>query len=544
MPRSRPPAHESARSLAPPRGASEWDIMVVGGGVHGAAIARDAALRGLSVLLVEKTDFASGTSSRSSKLAHGGLRYLEHFELDLVRESLHERDAILRIAPHLSWPLPFLIPLSGPKPRAGWKVRVGLSLYDFLAGSHSLGRHEVISEDDAVALAPALEGCGMRSAARYHDAGMDDARIVVEMMLDARARGATCLNHARVRRLLREKDRVVGAVVEPLGAPVQSVHARLTVLACGPWTDGLAPARASKRLQLTKGAHVFVRRPLVKGAALMLAAPQDGRIFFVIPWKEGSLVGTTDTAWTASADRVRVSTADVRYLIAAVNDTLPAAQIAEGEIVAAQAGLRPLVAPEDGASPSSISRDYMLDVGEDGLVVVEGGKYTIFRRLAERVVDLAADLARSADPERVIDPCATATRTLPGAVAEWPEWRDREVRALARRLPRESAERLVDRYGVRAREVLAPARGDTELLHPACDDHPHLLVEAVHAMREELAVTVGDALLRRLDLAWWDCGGRRCRPAWAGAFARVMEEDAIEPGLDDHERELHRDWRS
>ncbi len=543
MPRPSRPAPARAPLPALAGGAPVWDVLVVGGGVHGAAIARDAALRGLSVMLVEKTDFASGTSSRSSKLAHGGLRYLEHFELDLVRESLHERDAVLRIAPHLSWPLPFLIPLSGPKPRAGWKVRIGLSLYDFLAGGHSLGRHEVISESDAVALAPALEGCGMRSAARYHDAGMDDARIVVEMMLDARARGATCLNHARVRRLLRENDRVVGAVVEPLGAPAQRVRARLTVLACGPWTDGLAPARASQRLQLTKGAHLFVRRTLVKGAALMLAAPQDGRIFFVIPWKDGSLIGTTDTPWTVSPDRVRVSTADVRYLLAAVNDTLPAAQIAEGEIVAAQAGLRPLVAPEDGASPSSISRDYTLDVGEDGLVVVEGGKYTIFRRLAERVVDLAAQLALAENPGRVVEACTTATRTLPGAVADWPEWRDREVRALSRRLPRESAERLVARYGVRAREVLAPARGDTALLQPACDDHPHLLVEAVHAMREELARTPADALLRRLDLAWWDCGGRRCRPAWAGALARVMDAADIEQGLDDHERELHRDWR-
>ncbi len=538
------PAPPDEHALPQPPG-ERWDLLVIGGGVHGAAIARDAALRGLSVMLVEKTDFAAGTSSRSSKLAHGGLRYLEHFEVGLVRESLHERDAILRIAPHLAWPLPFLIPLSGPKPRAGWKVRIGLSLYDLLAGASSLGRHDVISAEEAIEMAPALEGCGMREAARYFDAGMDDARIVVEMVVDAVSLGAACVNHARAIRLVGDGDRITGAVIRRDGAPrAETVEARLTVLACGPWTDRVAPRRegAGPRLALTKGAHVFVRRPIVERAALMLAAPQDGRIFFVIPWKGGSLIGTTDTPFGASADTARPSAADVRYLIKAVNDTLPAAEIDPVEIVTAQAGLRPLMAPEEGDEPGSISRDYHLDA-TPGLVTVEGGKYTIFRKLAERVVDLASAEALEEDRDAEIAPCETEDRLLPGAVEDFEEFAESQIRTLSRRMPAESAAHLVRRYGARASEVAAIARGHKDLLRPACEEHPHVIAEAIHAARHELARTPADALLRRLALGWWDCGGRRCRPVWEEALAGEMPGD-IAKGLDACEAELERDWRA
>lgn len=540
MPRPAAPA-----PLPSPAGGT-WDVLVIGGGVHGAAIARDAAMRGLSVMLVEKTDFGAGTSSRSSKLAHGGLRYLEHFEVALVRESLHERDALLYVAPHLAWPLPFLIPLSGPRPRAGWKVRIGLSLYDLLAGSSSLGRHDVIDEAEAIRMAPGLDGCGMRQAARYYDAGMDDARIVVELVVDAVSLGAACVNHAKATKLLREGETVIGAMIQRDGFRAVPVRARTTVMSAGAWTDALTPRRddGSKRLALTKGVHLFVRRPLVKDAALMLAAPRDGRIFFVIPWKGGSLIGTTDTAFGQAADRARASRTDVRYLLSAVNETLPAAQLEASDVVAVQSGLRPLIAPDDPEDPSSMSRDYRLDLGVDGLVIVEGGKYTIFRRLAERVVDHAVAVAKEENPRRRLKPCGTATRMLPGGVSDFAEIEHVELRAVSRKAPRESAKRIVARYGMRARHVIEEADGDKALLRPACDEHPHLLVEALHAVREELAMTPADALLRRLDLGWWDCGGLRCRAAWASALSRVLPRDAVRAGLDACEEELARDWRA
>ena len=543
------PAKASPRRsrATPAPGASSCDVLVVGGGVHGAAIARDAALRGLSVVLAEKNDFGCGTSSRSSKLAHGGLRYLEHFEMGLVRESLHERDALLKVAPHLAWPLPFLIPLTGPKPRAGWKVRIGLSLYDLLAGRSSLGHHDVLTSKEAVALAPALDACGMDRAARYWDAGMDDARIVVELVVDAASLGASCENHAKVTRLLRHGRRVVGARIQSADGSLHDVSARAVVLSAGPWLDTLASRRPDgrRRLALTKGAHVFVRRQLVKDAALMLAAPQDGRIFFVIPWKGGSLVGTTDTAFEKPADRVKPESDDVKYLIAAVNKTLPAARIKPDEIVAAQAGLRPLVAPDRPDRPSSISRDWKLDSETPGLFIVEGGKYTVFRRLAERVMDAVVDSIHEDEPEREIDRCTTHERMLPGGAPDWQEARAAVLKRLSRRVGAETACHLVQRYGMRAVDVVAAAGRQRELLRPACDDHPHVGAEAVLAVREELAKTPSDALLRRLDLPWWDCGGLRCRATWERALTLAgLPTGTLADGMKAWERELARDWRA
>jgi glycerol-3-phosphate dehydrogenase len=526
----------------------ETDLLVIGGGVHGCAIARDAAARGLSVVLVEKEDFGWGTSSRSSKLAHGGLRYLEHFQLGLVKESLHERDILLTVAPHLSWPLPFLIPLSGPAPRAGWMVRVGLTLYDLLAGRESLARHRVVRRREALEAVPALAKSGLRTAAEYHDAGMDDLRLVVELAIDAAELGATCLPHVKCRGLIRERGRVAGARLVHADGTRSEVRSRTTVLACGPWTNSVAGPHADggERLLLTKGIHVFVRRDLVRSAALFLATPADGRVFFLIPWKGGTLVGTTDTPFRGAPDRVRPTAEDLRYLLAAVNGLLPGAKLERAELITAQAGLRPLVLegdPDDAAdSVGAVSRDWQLDADEPGLLVVEGGKYTIFRKLAEAVVDRA-----SAPIARPLTACSTRTRPLPGAagVRNFERYRLRETRRLARLgLAEESARHLVGLLGVRAKRVVAAAAGEKALLRPACDEHPHVPAQALHALTSELATTPADVLLRRLDLPWWDCGGLRCRTAWERAFrAAGLSKKAIHEGLAAHEAELARNWR-
>ena len=540
------PGRASALKLPPPP--ETTDLLVLGGGVHGCAIARDAAARGLSVVLAEKRDFGWGTSSRSSKLAHGGLRYLERFQVGLVKESLHERDALLRVAPHLSWPLPFLIPLSGPVPRAGWKVRIGLTLYDLLAGRESLAKHRIVRQAEALEAAPAVAGSGLRHAAEYHDAGMDDLRLVVEMAIDASELGAFCLPHAEAEGLLNENGRVVGAKLRCADGKLRSVRATTTVLACGPWTNRVAgpDEEGHERLLLTKGVHLFVRRDLVRTAALFLATPQEGRVFFLIPWKGGTLVGTTDTPFGGAPDRVRATAQDIRYLRRSVNALLPGAELRDEEIVATQAGLRPLVLEGDAASaadsPGAISRDWRLDDSQEGLLVVEGGKYTIFRKLAEHVVDRA-----TARVQGRFAACTTKTRPFPGAagIQDFERYRPREVRRLARLgLPVASAAHLVALYGARAKKVVAAAEGDRALLRPACKDHPHLPAEALHAVRSELAAGPADALLRRLDLPWWDCGGTRCRAAWEKAFAKAgLSRAGIRRGLAEHEEQLAADWR-
>ena len=386
----------------------------------------------------------------------------------------------------------------------------------------------------------------MDRAALYFDAGMDDERIVIELVVDAVRLGATCANHVRATRLLRRGERVIGATLVGAGGATQEVRAKAVILSAGPWLDTLAPRRSdgSKRLALTKGVHVFVRRQVVRDAALMLAAPQDGRIFFVIPWKGGSLIGTTDTTHADPADRVRASAEDVRYLLAAVNKTLPSAKVRPGEVIAAQAGLRPLIAPDRPGRPSSISRDWRLDDAVPGLFIVEGGKYTIFRKLAERVVDAVTETLEMDDPSRSFGPCVTDRRLLPGASPDWQETRAKLVARLSTRLPAASAEHLVRRYGVRAKDVVAAAARSKELLRPPCDDHPHVPAEALHAVRTELAKTPSDVLLRRLDLPWWACGGLNCREAWRSALREAgLEAGTLNAGMRAWQRELARDWR-
>ena len=234
----------------------------------------------------------------------------------------------------------------------------------------------------------------------------------------------------------------------------------------------------------------------------------------------------------------------MRYLLAAVNKTLPAAKVRAGEVIAAQAGLRPLIAADRPGRPSSISRDWRLDDAAPGLFVVEGGKYTIFRKLAERVVDTVADMLEDEDESRVFGPCITDRRLLPGAAPDWEEARFKLVTRLSRTVPAASAEHLVARYGGVAKDIVAASSRMKELLRPPCDDHPHLPAEAVHAVRHELAATPADALLRRLDLPWWECGGLRCRDTWAAALRHGgLDGDTLVAGMRAWQRELSRDWR-
>jgi glycerol-3-phosphate dehydrogenase len=320
-------------------------------------------------------------------------------------------------------------------------------------------------------------------------------------------------------------------------------------VAAGPWTSRVAGRRSdgSRRLILTKGVHVFARRALAPGAALLLAAPADARIFFVIPWMGGTLIGTTDTRFCGAPDRVRATREDVRYLLGATNACLPGLDLGPADVVAVQAGLRPLVAGGDAGAPSAVSRDYRLHHETPGLVVVEGGKLTIFRKLAEQVVDrVVAEVIRT-DSGRALGVCTTDGRPLPGAPRRgaWKGARARIVRRLARAgLAAESARHLAETYGVRAPDVVAAAGRTTALLRPACGEHPHVPAEAVLAVTSELAVTPADALLRRLGLGWWECGGVRCRRAWERAFrAAGLSPAAIRRGLAEHEHELAELWR-
>ncbi|MFP4002473.1 MAG: FAD-dependent oxidoreductase [Alphaproteobacteria bacterium] len=514
------------------------DLLIVGGGITGAAIARDAALRGLKVALVDKGDFSSGTSASSSKLVHGGLRYLRNLELGLVRESLAERRIWQHIAPHMVRPLPFLLPTE-----AGNRTRLelGLTLYDWLAFDRGRGlpreeipaRHRFIDWAEAQRLEPVLSGAGGTGAFLYGDCQMySPERLGLECLLDAAAHGAHVANYAEADRLIQEDDdnvrRVCGArIVDRFDWRYYDVRARLTVNACGPWADGLLEdliGDASDRLIRSKGIHI-VTRPLARAHALTLQVPGalGGGHVFVLPWNGHSLIGTTDTSFEGDPGEVRATAADVAALIRTVNGVLPGVHLRAEDVLFAYAGLRPLVSGAEGndntydASRRSEIVDHEGRDGIAGLVSALGGKWTTSRHLAEDAVDLV--LKKLERPRR---PCRTAERPLPGAPpAGWRRFRP-AARAQHPDLAEETLDHLTRTYGARFEQVLMLAKARRELYAPLCPERPEIGAEIVFAVRTEMARRMGDVIFRRTGLGGIGHPGGDCLRSVAGLMAREL----------------------
>ncbi|HEY5219374.1 MAG TPA: glycerol-3-phosphate dehydrogenase/oxidase, partial [Gemmatimonadaceae bacterium] len=367
-------------------------------------------LRGLHVLLVERDDFAGGTSSRSSRLIHGGLRYLEHGQFKLVFEASAERRRLLRLAPHLVHPLRFVWPVYEGARVALWKVRAGVTLYDAMAMFRNVHRHRPLSAAGVEAEEPAIARDGLKGGVSYFDAATDDARLTLANVLDAERAGATVLNHVAVTEFAVERGRVVGAhLVDRLTGDATTVLARATVNATGPWSDDvrkLEGAGDRARVRGSKGTHILMPHDRVNNrAALTLLSPTDGRVMFALPAGAFTVFGTTDTFTSASPDQVRASEDDVSYLLRAANTFFPAARLQRDDVVSAWAGIRPLVATE-GDSPNAASREHAIQVTPAGVVTITGGKLTTFRIMAAQVVDV---VTRRIGAGR---PCTTAHTPL------------------------------------------------------------------------------------------------------------------------------------
>ncbi|HEX6630156.1 MAG TPA: glycerol-3-phosphate dehydrogenase/oxidase [Gemmatimonadaceae bacterium] len=483
-------------------GRLRFDVLVVGGGITGAGIARDAALRGLRVALVDRGDFAGGTSSRSSRLVHGGVRYLEHGHVRLVFEASRERRLLLRVAPHLVRPLAFTWPLyrGGRIPR--WKLLAGLTLYDALARFGNVGRHRRLSAAEVLRAEPALARDGLLGGARYWDAATDDARLTLATVLAAADADATVANHCAVRALTHGGGRVTGAVVaDRFGAPDRPVRADVVVNATGAWTDellALDDGAPHAQVRGTRGAHVLVPRERVRNAgAVTLLSPVDGRVMFVLPAGQFTLVGTTDTRTTVAPEEVRATEADVAYLLASTNALFPEAALVRDDVVSAWAGLRPLVAAGQAgdASEGRLSREHALTWSRSGMLTVTGGKLTTFRSMAAEAVDaVIAKLHRRAGQP------LTQRRTYPGG--DFLSLAGEEAAATTAIGDPEAAVRLVRAHGARWRRVWALTEQDRRLRERVDPELPYLAVEVVYAVRQELACTPGDVLLRRLPLAF------------------------------------------
>jgi len=515
----------------------EFDVVVIGGGITGAGVALDAASRGFSVGLVEKADYASGTSSRSSKLVHGGLRYLQNFDLGLVREALLERQLMVRLAPHLVRPLKLVVPaFDGARPDR--LTGIGLNMYDVMATPRrrvrrasrravasgleevdwSPARHRVISGEEVLELLPALHARNPSGGYLFYDCQTDDSRLVLTVLGEAERFGAVCANRLRVLELHHEGGRAAGVrVVDVETGEEFVVRGDNVVNATGVWADQIRPEELHSEAEVptirpSRGAHITLSPddlPLVSGA---IVPAGEGRTIFALPWLGRSLIGTTDNNYEGDLDHVRPAPEDIEYLLNAVNSFF-ATDLGPGDITGAYAGVRPLISTGDSRKSVDISRKAELYETSSGMVTITGGKLTTWRRMAKMAVDALVER------EGRYAPCRTQEIPLGQEIAP-------ERLKLVADVPEAAYAALAARYGHDAEKVLELAAQRPVLAHPILAGLPDLLAEAAYAVRHEQALTVADVLMRRTRLGLLDAR-RLCSPdaPESRQVARVMGDE-------------------
>jgi len=479
------------------------DLVIIGGGITGAGIARDAAMRGLKTVLVEQHDLGYGTSSRSSRLIHGGLRYLEEGDLKLVFEALRERRVLLDIAPHLVRPLPFVFPVHTGDRVPLWKLWAGIWLYDLLAAFRNVRWHRLLGKRGLLRAEPLVRERGLKGGVRYYDAQCDDARLVIATARAALQHGARIATYTAVDDLVRADGQVRGVrVTDRLTGASASIHGHVVVNATGPWCDRLRrledPA-ATPLLRTTKGAHVMVRRErLGHEAAITLTSPIDGRVMFVLPWGDFSYIGTTDTDTDESPDEVRATEDDIVYLLRSANAAFPNARLSEADVLATWAGLRPLIAPGAHVGASQVPREHLIRRGPGGMLTIAGGKLTTYRVMAAELVDQVVDQLHRLDGRRRAPRPATDREPLPGGEAHDLEPLRQPGKELG--LFDETVDHLRWHFGSECAAVFNLVRERRELARPLAPGHPAIEAEVIHVTRRELAMRVEDVLVRRLHL--------------------------------------------
>ncbi|MCP9944913.1 glycerol-3-phosphate dehydrogenase/oxidase [Streptomyces somaliensis] len=539
------PAERSAALAA--MAEHELDVLVVGGGVVGAGTALDAATRGLATGLVEARDWASGTSSRSSKLIHGGLRYLEMLDFALVREALKERGLLLeRLAPHLVKPVPFLYPLR----HKGWErlyAGSGVALYDAMSVSSGRGRglpvHRHLSRRRALRAAPALRRDVLVGALQYYDAQMDDARYVATLVRTAAAYGAHAASRARVVGFLREGERVVGARVRDVEAGGEyEVRARQVVNATGVWTDdtqALIGERGRFHVRASKGIHLVVPKDRIHSTTGLILRTERS-VLFVIPWGRHWIIGTTDTEWDLDKAHPAASSADIDYLLNHVNGVL-ATPLTRDDVEGVYAGLRPLLAGESDAT-SKLSREHTVAHPVPGLVVVAGGKYTTYRVMARDAVDEAVH-----GLDTRVAPCVTEEVPLLGAEGYRALWNARARVAARTGLHVARVEHLLNRYGTLAEELLDLVAEDPALKRPVTGAEDYLRAEILYAASHEGARHLDDVLTRRtrISIETFD-RGTGCARECAELMARVLGwgEEQVAKEVEHYEKRVEAERES
>jgi len=503
-----------------------FDLLVVGGGITGVGIARDAALRGLSVALVERRDFASGTSSRSSKLIHGGVRYLQQGDVALVMEAANERRVLRRLAPHLARPIPMLVPVYS---RGGYaKLKVGLWTFDRMARVAGVEQYQMLDREQTLAAEPALRPETLYGAGMYYENLTDDARLVLATAKHAVTLGAALVNYAPVTRLLLENGQVVGAeVTDAFSHQTLAVRARVVVNAAGPWVDTVREMLGSetRRLHLTKGIHLVLRRERLPVSRIVVMQARDRRSVFVVPRNDVVYLGTTDTNYDGPYDDPQITEEDALYLLDAAVRTFTIDPVGLDEVTGAWAGLRPLL-HEEGKSPSEISRKDEIMVSPSGLISMAGGKLTTFRRMAERTTEMV--LARLSQAGAGPFKARGASEALPLDGGETGEDVHAFAEALKARWPAtaELIDRLVGLYGSNAERVVESIVGDPVLGERMAPNSLLTRAEVEYVVRFEFALTVEDVLERRTRAFLFEPdNGLPAAPKVARVLARLLDWD-------------------
>ena len=502
---------------------SEFDVLVVGGGITGVGAARDAAYRGLKVALIEMHDLAYGTSSRSSKLVHGGLRYLENFEFGLVFEAVSERQTLMDIAPHLVHPLGFIFPIRKDSRRSAFTINLGMWVYDALALFRSPKIHKNLNPKQVKVEEPALDADNLKGAPLYYDCSTDDARLTIETALDAVHHGATVATYMKAVGFLKDgsgklsgvtaEDRVSGEQVE--------IRAKSIINCTGPWSDdtrSLGKEKKAQRLRPTKGVHIVVDAKKLKiNNAVVCFHPEDGRVLFAIPWGERTYIGTTDTDYTESLEDLAATKDDVVYLLKAANAYFPKNPLVEDDVISTWAGVRPLVSDEsegDGdQSESSVSREHSIRVDANGLVTIAGGKLTTYRRMAKEVVEHSvAQMRKSGISLDLNGGKDTGIEPLIGAVG-WPaEAKDADdmvhklMTDAQQKMTLPTAQLLLKTYGMRAFDIAKLCAEDPELAKPLLpeSDRAEIFAQVQFSVDQEMAMALEDVMIRRTQLFFKD----------------------------------------
>jgi len=520
------------------------DVAVIGAGINGLAVAREVAARGLTVALFDQDDLAARTSAISTRLIHGGLKYLERFELNLVYESIRERNILLAKAPHLVHPYPMLIPFSKQQSRPGWLLACGLMLHDVLSLGKPLPLNRVVFRKRLQRDWPALAAAGLRWGGLFHDANVPvTERLAVELAVDAQRHGAIVSTHSRVESLVRTGGRITGLRYRDRETgETRTVPARVTINAAGPWVDRVLDLAGAhdRRIGPTKGSHLIVDTfPGAPETCIFFESPDDARPMFVLPWEDKYMIGTTDLPYDGSIDDIAMDDDETAYLLGAVNDLIPQAGLTPEDVLWSYSGVRPLPYVGELDDPSKVSRDHEIVVhtGADaGLVTIIGGKLTTHRALGELVVRrLERELGRRPGPS------PTRDARLPGAPdGDWQEFRADYLRRST--LPARTAQRLVETYGTVAADIERLAVETPALAEIVDPDTGAIAAEAVHAVHEEGALTLEDVVVRRMAVALNRDVGLAAAPAIAAVLVAHAgwSEERAESELDHYRAAMRR----